>query len=149
MAEETKTTVKAEKPKTEKPEAKKSKVQAVARAVDARISTKHSMAICKELRGKRLENAKALLEDMSMGKRNIAGKYYTKASTLLLEILNSAGANAMQLGMDAEKLVIAVAKPNKGRIFMRPRTRAKLRGRAAKSTNIEIILEERQGMQKS
>ena len=91
----------------------------------------------------RLEKAIDLLEGMSMGKIDLGGKYYTSASKKLLELLNAAGANAAQKGMDSTKLFVAAAKPNKGRGFMRPRSRAKLRGRYAKSTNIEIILEER------
>ncbi len=121
----------------------KKRKTATARATEARISLKHSVIICKALKGKRLEKAIDLLEGMSMGKLDLDGKYYTSASKKLLEMLNAAGANAAQKGMDSTKLFVAAAKPNKGRGFMRPRSRAKLRGRYAKSTNIEIILEER------
>lgn len=116
---------------------------AVAKATEARVSLKHSRVICKALKGKRLEKGKAMLEDMSIGKVDLDGKYYTSASKKLLELLNAAEANAMQKGMDSTRLFIAAAKPNKGRGFIRPKSRAKLRGRHAKSTNIEIILEER------
>ena len=121
----------------------KKRKTATTRATEARISLKHSVIICKALKGKRLEKAIDLLEGMSMGKLDLDGKYYTSASKKLLEMLNAAGANAAQKGMDSTKLFVAAAKPNKGRGFMRPRSRAKLRGRYAKSTNIEIILEER------
>ena len=119
----------------------KTKKAAKSRAPDARISLKHSVVICKALKGKRLEKAKTLLQEMSIGKIDLNGKYYTKASKKFLELLNEAQANAAQKGMDAAKLFVTAAKPSKGRGFYRPRSRAKLRGRNAKSTNVEIILD--------
>ncbi len=119
------------------------KKTANARALEARISIKHSVVICRALRGKRLEKAKTLLQDMSLGKKDLDGKYYSKASRRLLELLNEGEANAVQKGMDASKLFITAARPSKARGFYRPRSRAKLRGREAKATNVEIVLEER------
>ncbi len=110
---------------------------------DARISLKHALVLCKQLKGKRTAKARRLLEDLIAGTRSINGKYYTNASKKLLELLKTAEANAAQKGLDAEKLFVAAARANKGRTFIRPRSRAKLRGRRAKATNVEIVLEER------
>jgi ribosomal protein L22 len=121
----------------------KEREKAVAKVRDERISLKHSMVLCRAIRGKRLAKAKALLEDMSMGKTDLDGKHYTKASKKLLEILNTTGVNAMQKGMDESKLFVVQAIPNRGQTFMRPRSKSKLRGTRAKATNLDIVLEER------
>lgn len=114
-----------------------------ARADAAQISTKHAMVLCKELKKKRVDKAKALLEGLIASKRSLNGKHYTNASKKILEILKSAEANAMIKGLDTDRLFVAVAKADKGRTFIRPKSRFKSRGRRMKSTNIEIILEER------
>lgn len=114
-----------------------------AKAESARISLKHSLVLCRELKGKKLEKAKRLLEDLTGRKRSLNGKYYTNASKKLLEILKSAEANAIYKNLDAERLFVKSAKADKGRTFIRPKTRWKSRGRRAKSTNIKIVVEER------
>lgn len=121
----------------------KEKKKAIARAKDARISLKHAVVLCRVIKGKQLEQAKKLLEQLAIGKQDIDGKHYSKAAKKLLELLNAAEANATQKDMETSKLYVAVAKPSKGRTFIRPRTRTKLRGMRAKSTNVEIVLEER------
>lgn len=122
---------------------KKSKKTSSARVDAAKISFKHAMVLCKELRKKRVAKAKELLEDLIGRKRSLGGKHYTNASKDLLDVLKSAESNAMAKGLDTDRLFITVAKADKGRTFIRPKSRFKSRGRRMKSTNIEIILEER------
>lgn len=114
-----------------------------ARATDARISPKHSFVICNEIRGKRLENAKKILESMIAKKISLKGKYYTNASKKILELLESANANAAFSGLAVENLFVKIARADKGYKFIRPKSRARFRGRRAKVTNIEIVVEER------
>ena len=128
------------KPAVEKTVAVKT---AVARIKEARISPKHSVVLCNAIRGKNVEKAQMLLSDLAIGKRDLDGKHYTKASEKLIGMLNEARANATEKGMDASKLFIAVARSSRGRTFMRPRTRGKLSSTQIKSTNMEIVLEER------
>lgn len=116
---------------------------AVAKETSARVSLKHSLVLCKQIKGKKLEKARKLLEDLVKQKRSLDGKYYTKAAKKFLDILKAAGANAKNKNLTVEKLFIKNATANKGEAFLRPRTRWHLRGRRAKSTNIEIIVEER------
>jgi large subunit ribosomal protein L22 len=116
---------------------------AIAKATNARISLKHSLVLCNELKRRKLDKAKKFLEDLISQKTSINGKYYTNASKKFLEILNSAEANAKQKNLNLEKLFIKSIKANKGEKFIRPKSRFKFRGREAKSTNIEIVLEER------
>lgn len=116
---------------------------AVAKETNAKVSLKHSLVICKEIRGKRVEKARKLLEDLVNKKRSVQGKYYTKTSKKFLDILKAAVANAKQKNLTVEKLFIKNATANKGEATIRPRTRWHLRGTRKKSTNIEITLEER------
>ena len=113
------------------------------KSIGARISLKHSIVLCRKLKGLKLEKAKKLLEDLIKKKVSIDGKYYLNASKTLLKLLNSAEANAKQKNLNLEKLFIKSAKADKGRKFVRPKSRFKFRGRKAKMTNLEIILEER------
>lgn len=122
---------------------KKTKKTSSAHVDAAKISLKHAIVLCKELRKKRVDKARGLLEDLIAAKKSLDGKHYTNASKKMLEILKSAEANAMVKGLDTERLFVAVAKADKGRTFIRPKSRFKSRGRRMKSTNIEIILEER------
>lgn len=117
-------------------------MQATAKTT-ARISLKHSIILCKILRGKRLERAKSLLQNLIEKKESIDGKYYTKASRHFLELLENVEANAKQKDMDSNKLFVKNIKADKGFTFLLPKSRAKFRGRKAKVTNLEVVVEER------
>ncbi|MEM5882919.1 MAG: uL22 family ribosomal protein [Candidatus Aenigmatarchaeota archaeon] len=110
---------------------------------DARISLKHSTIICKEIKNKKVDKAKKFLEMLIDKKISLDGKYYTKAAKQILEILKSAEANAKVKNLNPEKLFVKIAKADKGRVFIRPKSRWRFRGRKAKVTRIEIILGER------
>jgi large subunit ribosomal protein L22 len=116
---------------------------ALAYVKNARISLKHSVVICKELKGKKLENAKNFLKNLIEKKISLNGKYHTNAAKKILEALESAGANAKQKGLAEEKLFIKNIKADKGFIFVRPRSRWNLRGRKVKSTNLFVEIGER------
>jgi ribosomal protein L22 len=116
---------------------------AIARASNLRISFKHSIIILKELKNKKLEKGKKFLEDLIDKKVNLSGKYYTNTAKKIFEVLKSLEANAKQKNLNVEKLFIKTAKANKGEVFIRPKSRWRFRGRRIKSTNIEIIAEER------
>lgn len=116
---------------------------ALAKETSAKISLKHSLVLCKQIKGKKLEKARQLLEDLVNRKRSLDGKYYTKAAKKFLDILKTAGANAKSKNLAVEKLFIKNVTADKGEASLRPRTRWHLRGRRAKSTNIAITVEER------
>jgi len=107
---------------------------------NARISFKHSVILCKEIRGKNVEKAKRFLQNLIDEKESLDGKYYTNASKKFLEIIKNAEENAKVKNLDVEKLFIKTAKADKGERFVRPKTRWGLRGREAKSSNIKIVL---------
>ena len=114
-----------------------------AELIGARISLKHSIILCKKLKGMKLNKAKRFLQNLIDKKESIDGKYYTKASRILLKLLESGEANATQKNLNVEKLYIQLAKADKGRKFIRPKSRFKFRGREAKVTNLKIVLGER------
>jgi ribosomal protein L22 len=110
---------------------------------DARVSLKHSVAICKEIRNKKVDKAKKFLEMLINKKISLNGKYYTNAAKQILEVLKTAEANAKVKNLNLERLFVKVAKADKGRVFIRPKSRWRFRGRKAKVTRIEIRVEER------
>jgi ribosomal protein L22 len=103
----------------------------------------YSRILCKQIKNKRVDRAKKLLKDLIDETRDLDGRYYTKTSQKFLEILESGIANAKQKNLAAEKLFVRNARADKGENVYRPRTKWNLRGRQAKSTNIEVVLEER------
>lgn len=116
---------------------------ATVRIEDARISLKHSIVICKELRNKKVEKAKAFLENLINKKINLNGKYYTNAAKKILQALKEVEANAKVKGLNSEKIFIKQMKADKGPVFIRPKSRWRFRGRKAKSTHVTIVVEER------
>ena len=116
---------------------------ASAKVNEARVSMKHSMILCREIKGKRFDKAKKLLEDLVEGKRSLERKYYTRTSKIILSILKSAESNAKQKNFNPEKLFVKKATVNQSRPFRRPRSKHRLRGQTLKSAHVLIELEER------
>ena len=118
-------------------------MQVSAKSMGAKISFKNSQEVLRSIRNKKLGVAKKILNDLAKERKPIEKKFYTKASKQILNTLESAEANAKQKNIDTQKLFVKIAKADKGYKFIRPKTTAKFRGRQAKITNIEIVLEER------
>ena len=113
-----------------------------AQANNVRISTKHAIVLCRELKGMRLVRAEKFLQNMLDGKESIDGKYYPSASETILGLLKSAEANAKQKNKDVEKLIVKNVKADKGYKFIRPRSRFKFRGQKARMSNVTVVLGE-------
>lgn len=116
---------------------------ATARDTNSKVSSKHSLIVCRKIRGMKTDKAKKFLEDVLNEKRSLDGKYYTNTVEKYLEILKAAVANAKEKNLAADRLFVRNAISNRGEEQYRARTRWRLRGRKGRSTNIEIILEER------
>jgi large subunit ribosomal protein L22 len=117
------------------------------------ISFKQSIEICNFVRDKSLVDAKNILEKVikhkqavpftrfnsNMGhKRGIGpGRFPKKASKEILDLLNSAEANAQFKGLNTSSLVIRHINANKSSKVMHY---GRKRSRAAKRTNVEIVL---------
>ncbi len=113
------------------------------RVEDARISFKSSLIICQELKGKKVEKAKKLLENLINKKISLRKRYYTNTAKKILELLDNVESNARFKGLNPEKLFIKNIKVDKGSKFIRPKSRWRFRGRKAKATNIKVVIEER------
>ncbi len=132
--------------------------------MELRISPKWSVEVCREIRGKDLFKAKALLEDFIAMKKAVpvkrykggvahrkglqrasAGRYPVKTADHILTVLESAQANAEYKGLDPERLYVKHISTQMGRTIRGFRARAY--GRATpndeETTNIQVILEER------
>ena len=118
-------TKKKEKAGQEKPKARKS--EAIAFGRDAGISTKHAIAICDAIRGKKADDALALMENVVKKKRAIAmkgeiphrkekgimaGRYPVKAAGFFVKLIKSLRANAENVGIDADAARIYFANAN-------------------------------------
>lgn len=128
--------------------------EAVARARSLAISSKMSMEICDNIRGKRLEKAIALLEDVLEIKRPIVvrrfnrdlghkpgygpGRYPLKTAGIFISLLNLVKANAENKGLNSENLVINFAKAD----FAEHRLHQGRHRGKMKSTHLEIHVKE-------
>jgi ribosomal protein L22 len=108
---------------------------------DMRISTKSAVKLCRVIRGKKLSASKRLLSDLVAGRRNLEGKYYSKAVKEIYDLLSSCEKNAEFLGLDNEKLFVH-ASAHTGTIMKRRRRKSAF-GSRLKSTNIEMMLIEK------
>jgi len=131
---------------------------ATARGFNLPISTKFSVEVTRFIRGKDLIVAKTLME--SVMKKDVAvpfkrfnrdqahkrgpmaaGRYPINVAKAVLQLLNSAEMNAVNKGLDVDALFVTEAVANKGTGAMRY---GRQRGRSAKRTHLEIVLEERE-----
>ncbi len=117
--------------KTEKPESVKFiEGTAVVHGKDLSISTKHSIALCDFVRGKKPSEALTLLEKVlaremavpmrgeiphkrNMPKGKVAGRYPINASRAFIKLVRNLIANASVKGLDVENLKISFAKADK------------------------------------
>lgn len=119
---------------------------------DLPISRKHSYEIANFIRGMNVSKAVKVLENVYKMKQAVpyvrhnrdlahrpgmfSGRYPIKASSYILNVLNSAIANAHVQGMDVSKLHILHISVHKGETA----SRNGRRNRSAKRANIQIAL---------
>ncbi len=129
---------------------------AKAALVSAPVSTKQAVEICSALRGRQLDRAMSLLEDVISLKRAIpfkrfnrdtghkpgmaAGRYPVKASKHILELLKSVNSNAQEKGFATADLVVSHISAKHA---SRPWRAGRHVRRKAKRTHVEIIVEQR------
>ncbi len=114
-----------------------------AKLMGALVSTNTSRVVLKKIKGKKVDKAIKFLEGLLNQKRDIDGQYHTRTTESLLKILKSAQANAKNKTMNLDKLFVREAKADKAARRSLAKSRTPHRGRVGKSSNIEIILEER------
>ncbi|MCX8179494.1 MAG: hypothetical protein N3E38_02015 [Candidatus Aenigmarchaeota archaeon] len=116
---------------------------AIAKKRNARISKKDANTVFKKLRGKKLDKAMRFVEELLAKKRNIHGRYYSKACKTILELFKDVKSNAEVKGLDTQRLFIKRLVANKSFTFNLPKSRVTHRGRRAKMCHLEIEVEER------
>ncbi|PIV69411.1 MAG: hypothetical protein COS07_00850 [Candidatus Aenigmarchaeota archaeon CG01_land_8_20_14_3_00_37_9] len=109
----------------------------------ADVSLKDSNFLFKHIRNKQTDKAKTLLNELLLKKKSLEGRYFTKASKRIIELIESGESNAEAKGLDKEKLFIKHAQANKSFGFMLPKSRWSHRGRKAKICELKLELEER------
>ncbi|HLD89167.1 MAG TPA: 50S ribosomal protein L22 [Candidatus Nanoarchaeia archaeon] len=125
------------------------------------ISTRQSVEICNFVRGKNLEKAKNAMKRVIEKKQAVPyriyndgighkpgigpGKYPVNACTQILQLIESAEANAQFKGLDSAKLVIAHLNAHQA---SRAWHYGRKRRRKMKRTNIEVVLEEQKTEEK-
>lgn len=123
---------------------------------DLPISTKHSAEICRHLRGRDLQKAKKILQDVIAMKKAIpfkkytrdvghkpgiaSGRYPIKASQAILKLLNDVEANAQVRGLSSNDLVIHHFCAH---LASRPWHYGRVSRRKMKRTHVEIVVTEK------
>mgnify|MGYP000318299505 CR=1 FL=1 len=121
-----------------------------------RISTKHSVEVCRFLRGMNLQKAKEILRkvikkevaipykrysrDLGHKKGIGPGRYPEKVCKELLKLLKDVEANAQVKGLNTANLIIRHISAHSGG---KPLRYGRKRGRSAKRTHVEIIVKEK------
>ena len=123
---------------------------------DLSISTKKSVEICNNIRGKKLKKAGQILEKTITKERPIvmkryirdtahkkgiaAGKYPIKAATSILKILKNAESNAQNKGLSTKDMIVYHIAAHRAAT---PWHFGRQRRRKMKRTHIEIVLLEK------
>ena len=134
--------------------------QAIGR--ELRISFKHSVEICRALKGKNIDDAKKYLEDVikleqpvpfrrykrcvghRKGKGFGPGRFPQNAAKAILRLIESVESNAEYKGLDPDNMVIMHISANRGRVFegWHPRARGRSTPWNVETTNVEVIAKE-------
>jgi large subunit ribosomal protein L22 len=134
-----------------------------ARGIEIKMSPKKTYEVLNAIRGRTLEEARAILEGAIDGTKAIPfrrynqetahhrgvgpGRFPKKVARSLLQILTNAESNAEYEGLDTDALYVRIAASARGRITKANMPRAQ--GRATswneQTTNVEIVLAERSG----
>jgi len=130
------------------------------------ISPKHAREVCRAVRGKKVENAVAYLENVLDMKDAIpfkrykkkvahrrglkkwyAGRYPVKATSEILKLIRAAKSNAEYKGLDTEALRVWHAATKKGRTIrgIMPRAFGRATSKDTETVTVEIVLKEEKG----
>ncbi len=131
---------------------------------ELKVSHKAAREVCKALKGMMLNNAKQYLRDVAAKKKAVpytrynkklphrhglvnsfSGRYPIKASQQILNVLQSAQANAENKGLDVDRLRIIHAAAYQGIKMKRfaPRAHGRASPKFDTTTHVEIVLDEK------
>lgn len=127
------------------------------------VSPRHCVELCRELRGKSLEEAKAYLDEVTKLKTPVpfkrhssgvghragirgwdAGRYPQKAAGEILKVLKSAEANGEYLGLDTDRMQVVHTLARRGRTIegRMPRAMGRATAKNTETVTVEIVLQE-------
>jgi len=127
------------------------------------ISPKHAFEICRAIKGKMTEDAKAYLEDVINMRRSVpfkrhkrdvahrsdlvgwdAGRYPVKAASEILKLIVDAENNAVYKDIEPERMRIKHIATKKGRTIrgFTPRAMGRATPKNTETVTVEILLEE-------
>lgn len=128
------------------------------------ISFKHAVEICRAIKGRKIDDAIAYLEDVIAMKKAVpfknhkkkvahrkglekwyAGRYPVNASKYILKVLKNLKANAEYKGLELNRMVITHAQAKKGRVIKRymPRAYGRATPKFKVLTTVEVVAEVR------
>ncbi len=107
-----------------------------------RISVKNAKFVCKAVRGTGLKGTKKFLSDVLKTKKGISGKYYSKTTKEILNIIENGEKNAEFKNLDLDNTYIIHIAALEGTTMHRRRRKNKF-GSKIKSAHLEIILKEK------
>ncbi len=107
-----------------------------------RISVKNAKPVCKSVRGLELKRAKKFLEEVLKEKKNINGRFYSKTTREILNIISSAEKNAEFKNLDINNMYIFHISALEGTHMHRRRRKTRF-GTKMKSAHLEVILKEK------
>ena len=133
-----------------------------AQALEVNISPKHSVEICREIKGMELQSAKEYLQAVidlkkavpfkrhngcvphRKGKGFGPGRYPQKAASKILKLLEDCEANAEYSGLNTDQLKIKHIAVHQGKVYRgwMPRAHGRATDWDAHTVNLELILEE-------
>lgn len=143
-------------------EDEESTAKATGRAL--RVSPKWSIELARELRGKKLVEAKSYLMDIMAERRSLplkrfkkgvahrgnlskvsAGRYPKKTAHHFLGVLENAENNAEYKGLDVDSLYIKHIAAQRGQVLrgFRPRAYGRATPKNRQTTHLQVIVEER------
>ncbi|MBU5557814.1 MAG: uL22 family ribosomal protein [Candidatus Aenigmatarchaeota archaeon] len=106
------------------------------------VSPKHALAICRAVNRKRWKDAKVLVEGLADQSRPLTGrwkgKYYSKAASQILGLLNTLAANARQRAIEPEKAQLMISA-HRGPTMWRGRRKRKF-GMRLKLVHVQALL---------
>jgi ribosomal protein L22 len=112
-----------------------------------RISQKNAAEVCKVLNRKKFAESKKILSNILNQKSNLKGKYFTKTTKEIMEILKQLEFNARKKELDADNMFLFISA-HRGPTMHRARRRWRKFGSRLKSCHVQAILSDKDGFGK-
>ncbi len=93
--------------------------------MDARASQKAALAVCRKINNLKFPEAKSFVQKLVSGKQCIGRKFYSKAASNVLELLEGIEKNARQKNLEPEKMRLNISV-HRGPTLMRARHKRRI-----------------------